>query len=121
MKIAMTRRALMTTAAAAGATAALGRRSRAQAKTLNVLSHRVHQANLTTGDAGNVLKPWEDKAGMQVSWTTLDSNPLQDRLFREASLSATEFNVGYVIDNRMTAEIASLFSPGRMSRRASPE
>src|SRR5690349_19205296 len=113
MTLKMTRRTLLATAAAAGATGAMGRLAlaQAQAKTLNVMSHRVHQAYLTTGDAGNVLKPWEDKTGTQVSWTTLDSNPLQDRLFREASLGETEFNVGYVIDNRMTSEIASLFAP----------
>jgi multiple sugar transport system substrate-binding protein len=111
MTLRINRRALLATAAAAGATGAMGRLAWAQAKTLNVLCHRVHQANLTTGDAGNVLKPWEDQTGMQVAWTTLDSNPLQDRLFREASLGETEFNVGYVIDNRMTAEIASLFAP----------
>jgi multiple sugar transport system substrate-binding protein len=96
---------------AAGAAGTLGRRAYAAAKTLNVLCHRVHQISLTTGDAGNVIKPWEDKNDAQVSWTTLDSNPLQDRLFREASLNETEFNVGYVIDNRMTPQIASLFEP----------
>ncbi|MGH7005917.1 MAG: extracellular solute-binding protein, partial [Alphaproteobacteria bacterium] len=48
---------------------------------------------------------------VEIAWTTLDSNPLQDRLFREASLGATEFNVGYVVDNRMTADIAKLFEP----------
>ncbi|TPN38617.1 extracellular solute-binding protein [Mesorhizobium sp. B1-1-6] len=111
MPLHMTRRALLTTAMAAGATGALGRLAHAEAKTLNVLCHRVHQTNLTTGAAGNVIKPWEDKNNVQISWTTLDSNPLQDRLFREASLSATDFNVGYVIDNRMTSQIASLFEP----------
>jgi multiple sugar transport system substrate-binding protein len=111
MTVKITRRALLATAAAAGAAGAFGRRTRAETGTLNVLSHRVHQANLTTGAAGNVLKPWEDKTGTQVAWTTLDSNPLQDRLFREASLGETEFNVGYVIDNRMTADVASLFAP----------
>ncbi len=45
------------------------------------------------------------------SWTTFDSNPLQDRLFREASLNQTEFDVGYLIDNRATAQIAKLFEP----------
>jgi multiple sugar transport system substrate-binding protein len=94
-----------------GAGSALPRRAFAQEKTLNVLCHRVHQMNQTTGAAGNVVKPWEDKNSARISWTTLDSNPLQDRLFREASLNETDFNVGYVIDNRMTPQIASLFAP----------
>ncbi|MER9303981.1 extracellular solute-binding protein [Mesorhizobium sp. M0496] len=116
----MTRRALLTTAMAAGATGALSRLAHAQVKTLNVLCHRVHQTNLTTGAAGNVIKPWEDKNNAQISWTTLDSNPLQDRLFREASLSETDFNVGYVIDNRMTSQIASLFEPLDDLRKVEP-
>lgn len=120
MPLHMTRRALLTTAMAAGATGALGRLAHAQVKTLNVLCHRVHQANLTTGAAGNVIKPWEDKNNAQISWTTLDSNPLQDRLFREASLSETDFNIGYVIDNRMTSQIASLFEPLDDLRKAEP-
>lgn len=111
MPITMTRRTVLASALAAGASSAFGRIAHAQAKTLNVLCHRVHQTTLTTGAAGNVIKPWEDKNGAQISWTTLDSNPLQDRLFREASLNETDFNVGYVIDNRMTPQIASLFMP----------
>jgi len=46
-----------------------------------------------------------------ISFTTFDSNPLQDRLFREASLTETDYGVGYIIDNRPTSEIASLFEP----------
>jgi multiple sugar transport system substrate-binding protein len=110
MTLLLTRRALMAGTMAVGA-AALGRRALAQAKTLNVLSHLVHQSVLTKGAAGDVIAPWREAEKAEISWTTLDSNPLQDRLFREASLNQTEFNVGYVIDNRMTPQIAALFEP----------
>lgn len=120
MAFKMTRRALLASTMGAGVTGALGRPAQAQAKTLNVLCHRVHQTTLTTGAAGNVIKPWEDKNGIKISWTTLDTNPLQDRLFREASLNQTEFNVGYVVDNRMTAEVASLFAPLDELQKADP-
>ena len=107
----LTRRGLLGSALAAGALTTLGRPVLAQAKTLNVLSHLVHKNVLTTGAAGDVIGPWREKEGAEIVWTTLDSNPLQDRLFREASLGSSDVNVGFVIDNRMTADIASLFEP----------
>ncbi|MBW8728722.1 MAG: extracellular solute-binding protein [Inquilinus limosus] len=107
----LTRRDLLAGTVAGATAMALGRTALAQSKTLNVLSHLVHQNVLTKGAAGDVIAPWRQASGAEISWTTLDSNPLQDRLFREASLGQTGFNVGYVIDNRMTPQIAGLFEP----------
>jgi multiple sugar transport system substrate-binding protein len=75
-----------------------------------VLSHKVHQTVLGEGD-GDLLKEWKASNDVEVTFATFDSNPLQDRLFREASLSETDYGVGYIIDNRPTSEIASLFEP----------
>lgn len=98
-------------AGAAGAASVLATGSaRAQAKTLNILSHRVHQTVLG-GDTAELLKDWKQTKSAELSFTTLDSNPLQDRLFREASLRETDFGVGYLIDNRPTSQIAALFEP----------
>ncbi len=105
----LTRRAFV--AGAAGGAAALATGPvRAQAKTLNILSHRVHQTVLG-GDTAELLKDWKQAKAAELSFTTLDSNPLQDRLFREASLGQTDFGVGYLIDNRPTSQIAALFEP----------
>ena len=79
-------------------------------KTLNVLSHKVHETVLGTGD-NDLLKAWKASNDADVAFTTFDSNPLQDRLFREASLTETDYGVGFIIDNRPTSEIASLFEP----------
>jgi multiple sugar transport system substrate-binding protein len=65
---------------------------------------------LGTGDA-DLLKEWKAANDADIVFTTFDSNPLQDRLFREASLGSTDYGVGYIIDNRPTSEIASLFEP----------
>jgi multiple sugar transport system substrate-binding protein len=105
----LSRRAFIA-AAAGGAAALTGGPARAQAKTLNILSHRVHQTVLG-GDTAELLKDWKQAKAAELSFTTLDSNPLQDRLFREASLSQTDFGVGYLIDNRPTSQIAALFEP----------
>ncbi|KRE13093.1 transcriptional antiterminator [Bosea sp. Root483D1] len=82
----------------------------AAGKTLNVLSHKVHQTVLGSGD-GDLLKDWRKANDAEIAFTTFDSNPLQDRLFREASLMETEYGVGYLIDNRPTSQIAALFEP----------
>ena len=91
-----------------GAAAFAARPTWAAGKTLNVLSHKVHQTVLGTGD-GDLLKDWRTANDAEIVWTTFDSNPLQDRLFREASLGSTDFGVGYLIDNRPTAQIAAMF------------
>ncbi len=105
-----TRRALLGTALG-GAAMLAAPRAFAAGKTLNVLSHKVHQTVLTAGKSGDLLEGWRKANDAEIVWSTFDSNPLQDRLFREASLGETEFNVGFLIDNRPTAQIASLFEP----------
>jgi multiple sugar transport system substrate-binding protein len=105
----ITRRHLLGTALG-GAAILAGGRSFAASKTLNVLSHKVHQTVLGTGD-GDLLKDWRSSNDADIVWTTFDSNPLQDRLFREASLKSTEFNVGFMVDNRPTSQIAAMFEP----------
>lgn len=83
----------------------------AQGKTLNILSHRVHQVCLTEGPAGDLLGKWRAAQGATAAWTTFDSNPLQDRLFREASLGSTDFGVGYLVSSRATPTAAKLLQP----------
>jgi multiple sugar transport system substrate-binding protein len=117
-KLQLSRRAFMGTAIIGGAAFAT-RPSWAAGKTLNVLSHKVHQAVLGTGD-GDLLKDWRKANDADVVFTTFDSNPLQDRLFREASLKETDFSVGYLIDNRPTSQIASLFEPLEPYQKQNP-
>jgi multiple sugar transport system substrate-binding protein len=105
----LTRRRFLGTAVS-GAAVLAANPSWAAAKTLNVLSHKVHETVLGTGD-NDLLKAWKASNDATVTFTTFDSNPLQDRLFREASLTDTDYGVGFMVDNRPTAEIASLFEP----------
>lgn len=105
----ITRRGLLGTALG-GAALMATRPSFAAGKTLNILSHKVHQTVLGTGD-GDLLKDWKKANDVETAFTTFDSNPLQDRLFREASLPSTDYGVGYIIDNRPTPDIAKLFAP----------
>ena len=107
----LTRRHVLGSTVGGAALLALGQQLRAASKTLNVLSHNVHRTVLTTGAAGDLTESWRRANDADISWTTFDSNPLQDRLFREASLNETEFDVGYLIDNRATVQVAKLFEP----------
>jgi len=79
--------------------------------TLNILCHRVHQTSLTTGPAGDLTAPWRSASNAECAWTSFDTNPLQDRLFREASLEKTDFGVGFVVNSRATPAAAGLLAP----------
>jgi hypothetical protein len=71
----------------------------------------VHQNSLTTGVAGDLTKPWRDSHDAEIVWTTFDTDPLQDRLFREASLDRTDFGVGFLVNSRATPNVAPLLQP----------
>lgn len=105
----LTRRAFVAGTAGTAAALAVGP-AFAAGKTLNVLSHKVHQTVLGSGE-GDLMANWRKASDAEASFTTFDSNPLQDRLFREASLKETDYGVGYLIDNRPTSQIAALFEP----------
>jgi multiple sugar transport system substrate-binding protein len=92
----------------------------AAGRTLNVLCHRVHQLCLTTGVAGNLTQEWQTKNDADIAWTTFDTDPLQDRLFREASLDKTDFGVGYLVNSRATQKAASLLEPLAQFQSAEP-
>src|ERR1700722_8158762 len=98
----ITRRGLLATTMAA----AIPAPSRAAEQTLNVLCHRVHKACLTGGGAGDLTAPWCQANNATISWSTFDTDPLQDRLFREASLGKTDIGVAYLVNSRATPNAA---------------
>ena len=105
-----TRRTLIAAATAGLALPSIARGQTA-ARQLDILSHRVHQAVLTQGAAGDLTAPWRKANDAMIEWTTADIGPLQDRLLREASLSQTDFGVGYLLNSRATPEVAGLLEP----------
>jgi multiple sugar transport system substrate-binding protein len=84
---------------------------RAEGKQLNILAHRVMQLALTQGPAGDLTAPWRAASGSELTWTTLDIDPLEDRLFRELTLSETGFGVGFLLNSRATTNAAALLEP----------
>src|SRR5579875_2379041 len=116
----ISRRHLLGATLASAAMPFAGGPARAEPHTLNVLCHRVHQLCLTQGAAGDQTGPWRDANQASIAWTTLDTDPLQDRLFREASLDHTDFGVGYLVNSRATPNAASLLQPLDAYQSASP-
>jgi multiple sugar transport system substrate-binding protein len=100
------------TATLAGATLASGlaapslRPARAQAERLVVLAHRVHQTV-----AGTATRRFTEETGAEVEWLTFDTNPLAERLLREASLPSTTVDVGLLQNTQLVPRIAALFEP----------
>ena len=79
------RRSFLAGVAAAGALPSLAR-AQAGGPPLQVFAHRVHKTVAVSEQGGDVTAAWA-KANVPVEWTTFDTGPLQERLFREASLS----------------------------------
>ena len=103
----VTRRAAIAAALAAPAIA----RAQGGPRRLDILAHRVHQAVLTGGAAGDRTEPWRRANGAEIAWTRADTGLLQDRLLREASLPQTEFGVGHLLNSRAAAQVANLLEP----------
>ena len=78
---------------------------------LNVFGHRVMQTVSTGSQGGDITKPWSEKSGLAVQWTTFDVGPLQERLFREASLNETTVDVGFMLNTQATPRVTQLFEP----------
>lgn len=106
------RRTVLLGGAAFAATAgAVPRAARAQqGPPLQVFAHRVHQT-VATGPAGDVTAAFTRETGVPVQWTTFDTAPLADRLLREATLSSTGVDVGFLLNTQMVPRVAALFEP----------
>lgn len=83
----------------------------AQTGPLNVFGHRVMQTVSTGAQGGDITKDWAQANGTTIQWTTFDTGPLQERLFREASLSESTVDVGFVLNTQVIPRAANLFEP----------
>lgn len=103
------RRSLLGSAALAAGLAASG--TRAQAQRLNIYSHRVHRTVATGTQGGDITEAWSQRTGIGVEWVTFDTGPLQERLFREASLRETSVDIGFLLNTQAVPRITTLFEP----------
>jgi len=78
---------------------------------LTILSHRVHMSVISQGKAGDLTAEWSKKNGIGIEWVTLDTGPLHERMFREASLGSTSIDLAFIVNTRATPVVANLFEP----------
>jgi len=112
----VSRRRLLGSAAALSAAglaaAAPGAPARAQApQKISIYSHRVHRTVATASQGGDITAAWSQRTGIGVEWVTFDTGPLQERLFREASLRETSVDIGFLLNTQAVPRITSLFEP----------
>src|SRR5260221_7110458 len=106
----ITRRGVLAGTAAAGLTPGAARAQDKPAK-VTVVAHRVHQLTATEGPGGDVTAAWRARTGVALEWVTLDLNAIHDRLFREASLSRSQVDLGFMLNTRAVPEAMRLFEP----------
>lgn len=86
-------------------------RAQPRLEKLTILSHRVHMSVLTGAKGGDATAEWAKRNGIAIDWVTLDTGPLHERLFREASLSSTSIDLAFLLNSRATPNIANLLEP----------
>ncbi len=104
---AVPRRALL---AGAGA-AALTTKAHAQTKSLTLLAHPVIRSVAEASQGGDITAAWRQRTGLSIEWVTLDTDPLHERLFREATLSRTTIDVATLLNAHAVPRITTLFEP----------
>ena len=100
--------------------AALAAKARGQAKSLTLLAHPVIRSVAEAPQGGDITAGWRQRTGMSLEWVTLDTDPLHERLFREASLSRTTIDVATLLNARAVPRITSLFEPLDEYAKAQP-
>ncbi len=85
--------------------------SQSKPEKLTILSHRVHRSVLTGAKGGDATADWSKRTGIAIEWITLDTGPLHERLFREASLSSTSVDLAFLLNTRATPNVSNLLEP----------
>ena len=83
----------------------------AQAKTMTIIGHAVHQRTLTQGPGGDIQAEWATPKDVTVEWLTFAVEVVHDRLFREASLGQGTVSIGLVANRYASPNMANLFEP----------
>lgn len=78
----------------------------AQERTLNILSHAVHQRVAHgQGDAaqgGDIAGEWAARNNVTLNWITLNVDPIHERLLRELALNETSIDLAFIVNSRFT-------------------
>jgi len=83
----------------------------AMAQELTLIGHRVHQMVTTEGAAGAPADEWAAARSMSLNWLTFNVQDVHERLYREASLSTTSIDVGFVANRYFRPQFTEMFAP----------
>ncbi len=80
---------------------------------LTVVLHAVHKTVCTTGPGGDITAEWlaQHPEVEGIEWITLGISDVHAKLFREASLDKTNIDVGFVMNEYFSPDVANLFDP----------
>ena len=95
----------------------------AMAQELTLIGHRVHQMVTTEGTAGAPADEWAAARSMSLNWLTFNVQDVHERLYREASLSTTSSDVGFVanpISGRSSPRCSRLSTTSSLRTRSRP-
>lgn len=107
------------TALSAWALPVIGR-TQAKPEKLTILCHRVHRSVITGEKGGDASAEWAKQNGIAIEWVTLDTGPLHERLFREASLASTSVDLAFILNTRATPNVSNLLEPLDALVKANP-
>ena len=80
-------------------------------KELTILAHPVILSVCKGSRAGDITEAWCKRTGITLNWVTLETDPLHERLFREASLPETSIDLAFLVNARAVPRIATLLQP----------
>jgi multiple sugar transport system substrate-binding protein len=86
-------------------------RVHAEGTTVTLLAHPVIRSVAEGVQGGDITAAWRKRTGNSLEWVTLDTNPLHERLFREASLGRTSIDAATLVNARAVPRIINLFEP----------
>jgi multiple sugar transport system substrate-binding protein len=78
-----------------------------------IVLHQVHRNVMTKGAGGDVTADWLAKHPEVegIEWVTLGIADIHSKIFREASLDKTPVDIGFVMNEYFSPEVANLFEP----------
>jgi multiple sugar transport system substrate-binding protein len=87
---------------------------------LTILAHPVILSVCKGTRGGDITAAWCQRTGITLNWVTLETDPLHERLFREASLSETSIDLAFLVNARAVPRVATLFQPMDALMRQNP-
>jgi multiple sugar transport system substrate-binding protein len=97
-----------------------GARAEDKPEALTILAHRVHQTVSTGSQGGDITAAWQKEHGVGVNWVTMETGPLQERLFRELALPETSIDIAFLLNTMAVDSVTKLLEPLDAYEKAAP-